>query len=100
MTLIKIFPDNPYATNGVFYLSIDPSEAMKCVAFHNHLGEDQISQDYFIFLDQRYNKYLSSVCSEVYYCTSITVENEKVQTCENQLLTFVKSIVKEHYQNR
>ena len=29
-----------------FYFSIDLSEALKCVAFHNHSGEDEISNDY------------------------------------------------------
>ena len=31
------------------------------------------------------------------YYTSVTGENEKVNILENQLLTFVKSIVKEYY---
>ena len=31
-----------------------------------------------------------------HYYTSVTGENEKVDTLENQLLTFVKSIVKEY----
>ena len=69
----------------------------KCAAFHNHSGEDQISHDYIILLDQGYNKYQNSVCSEVHYYTSVIGENEKVDTLENQLLTFVKSIVKEYY---
>ena len=56
------------------------------VAFHNHSGEDQISHDYLILLDQRYNIYLTSICSEVSYCTSVTGENWKVGTLENQLL--------------
>ena len=64
---------------------------MKCVAFHNHSGEDQISSDYLKLLDQRYNKYLNSVWSEVNFCTSVIGENEKVHTLENQLLTFVMS---------
>ena len=59
---------------------------MNCVAFHNCTGEDPISHDYLTLLDERYNKYLKSVCS-----------NENVDTLENQLLTFVKSIVKEYY---
>ena len=41
----EFFPGKLCATNGVFYLSIDPSEAMKYVAFCNHSGEDQISSD-------------------------------------------------------
>ena len=73
----KFFPGKLYATNGVFYLSIDSSEAMKCVAFHNHSGEDLISCDYLIFLDKRYNKYLNSLCSEVNYCTSVTAKMKK-----------------------
>ena len=67
------------------YLSTDTSEAMRSVAFHNHSGKDQISHDYIILWDQRYNKYLNSVCSEVNYCTSVTRENERVDTLENQL---------------
>ena len=51
-------------------------------------------------LDQRYNKYLYSVSSEVNYCTSVTGEDERVDTLENQLLTCVKSIVKEYYLSR
>ena len=66
---------------------------MKCVVFCNHSGQDQIRSDYLTLRDHRYNKYLNSVCSEVDYCTSITVINEKVDTSEHQLLTFVKSIV-------
>ena len=66
----KLFPGKLYATNGVFYLSIDPSEAMKCVTFHNHSGEDQISCDYLILLHQRYNKYLNSVCWLLYFSYS------------------------------
>ena len=58
---------------------------MKCVAFHNHPGEDQIICDYPILLDQRYNKYLNSVCSEFNYCNSVTDENERVDMLENQL---------------
>ena len=80
-----------------FYENIDPSEAIKCVAFCNHSGEDQIHCDYLILLDQRYNKYLSNVCSEVICYASVTGENEKVDTLKNQLLTFVKSVVKEYY---
>ena len=49
------------------YLSINLSEAMKCVEFYNLTGKDQISHDYLTFLDQRCNKYLTSVCSEVNY---------------------------------
>ena len=78
-------------------ISIDPSEVVKHGVFHNHSGEDQISCVYLILLDQRYNKYWNYVCSEVNYCFSVTGENEKVDTLENQLLTFVKSIVKEYY---
>ena len=48
----KFFPVKLYATNVVFYLSIDPSEAMKSVAFHNCSGEDQISHDYLILLNE------------------------------------------------
>ena len=84
----KFFPGKLYATNGVFYLSIDLSETMKCVAFHYYSGEDQISPDYLMLLDQRYNKSLNGVCSEDNYCTSVTDENEDVDTLENQLLTF------------
>ena len=86
-----------YATNGVFYLGIDPSGATRCVAFCNHSGEDQISYDYLILLDQRYNKCLYSVCLEVNYHTSVTGENEEVDKLENQLLTFAKSNMKEYY---
>ena len=70
---------------------------MKCVAFFNCSGKDQISCDYFKLLDQRCNKYLSSVCSKIHNCTSVIGKHEKVDTLENQLLTFVKSIVKEYY---
>ena len=70
---------------------------MKHVAFHNHLGEYQLGGDYLKLLDQRYNKYLNSVCSEVNYCTSVTGKEEKVDTLESQLLTFVKHIVKDYY---
>ena len=70
---------------------------MKGVAFPNHSGEEQIRCDYLTLLDQRYNKYLNSVCSEVNYYTSVTCENEKVDTLENQLFSFVKSIIKEYY---
>ena len=70
---------------------------MKCVAFHNHSGEDQISHDYLILLGQRYNKYLNNVCSEVNYWTSVTAENERVHTLENWLVILVKSFVKEYY---
>ena len=49
---------------------------MKYVAFCSH-SEDQITCDYLTLLDQRYNKYLNTVCSEVYYYTSVTWENEK-----------------------
>ena len=35
----KFFPGKLHATNGVFYLSIYFSDAMKCVAFCNHLGK-------------------------------------------------------------
>ena len=73
---------------------------MKYQAFHNYSGEDQISHDYLILLDQRYNKYLNSICSEVDYYASVTDENEKVGTLENQLLTFIKSTVMEHYLRR
>ena len=73
----KFFPGKFYATNGVFYLKVDLLEAMKCVAFCNHSGEDEISCDYLIQLDQRYNKYLHNVCSEVNYCTSVTGEMKK-----------------------
>ena len=55
---------------------------MKHVAFHNCSGEDDISHDYLIVLDHRYNKHLNSVCSEVSYCTSVTGGNEKVETPE------------------
>ena len=70
----KFFPGKLSATSRVFYLSINPPEAMKHVAFCNCSGKDQISHDYLILLDQRYNKYLNSVCSEVNYCTSVTGE--------------------------
>ena len=60
---------------------------MKYQAFHNHSGGDQISHDYLILLDQRYNKYLNSICSEVDYYASVTGKNEKVDILENQLLT-------------
>ena len=73
---------------------------MKCVAFCNCSGEDQISHDNLMLLDQRYNKYLNSVCSEVNYCTSVTGENQNVDTLENQSLTFVKSIGKDYYYSR
>ena len=76
-----------------FYLGIDPSEAMNCEAFCNPSGEDEINSDNFKLLDQRYNKYCNSLYSEVNYCTSLTDKNEKVNTLENQLLTFEKSIV-------
>ena len=65
---------------------------MKCVAFCNCSGKDQISHYYLILLDQRYDKYLNSVCSKVNYCTSLTGENEKVHTPENQLLIFKSTI--------
>ena len=39
----KFFPGTLYTTNAVFYFSIDPSEAMKHVAFNNCSTEDQIS---------------------------------------------------------
>ena len=68
---------------------------MKCEAFCNCSGEDQISCDCLKLLDQRYNKYLNSVCSEVNYCSSVTGKDEKVGTLENQLLTFAKSTVKD-----
>ena len=70
---------------------------MKCVAFCNCSGEDQIRCNYLTLLHQRHNKYLNSVCSEVNYHTRFTGENEKVDILENQLLTFGKSIVKEYY---
>ena len=70
---------------------------MNHVAFCILTGEDQISHDYLTLLDQIYNKYLNSVCSEVNFYISVTGENEKVDILENQLLTFVKSIVKEYY---
>ena len=73
----KFFPGKLYATNGVFYLSIDPSEVMKFVAFCNHLGEDQISCEYLTLLEQMYNKYLNSVCSEANYDTSVAGEMKK-----------------------
>ena len=69
---------------------------MKHVAFHNCPGEVQISSDYLKLLDQRYNKYLNSVCAEVNYSTSVKGKEENVDTLENQLLTFVKSIIKEY----
>ena len=90
----KFFPGKLYTTNGVFYLSIDPSEVTKCLAFCKHSGEDQTSHDYIILLNHRYNKYLNHECSAVNDCTSVTAEND---TLGNQLLTFVKSIVKEYY---
>ena len=63
---------------------------MKCVAFHNHSGEYQISHDYLILLAQRCNKYLNSVCSEVNYCTSVTGENGPCQVyCEGILLEHI-----------
>ena len=61
------------------------------------MGEDQIRCDYLILLDQNYNKYLNNISSDISYCTSVTGENEKVDTLENQLLTFVKSIIKKYY---
>ena len=73
---------------------------MKCGAFCNSSGEDQISCDYLILLDKRYNNSLNNVYSEVNYCTSVTGKTEKVDTLENQLLTFVKSIVKKYYWSR
>ena len=54
-----------------------------------------MSHDCLILIDKRHNKYLDSVCSEVHYCTSVTGKGEKVDILENQLLTFVKSVVKE-----
>ena len=80
------------------YFSIYPSEAMKCVAFHNcSLENDDLIGGYLKLLDQTYNRYLNSVCSELNYCTLVTCENEKVDTLENQLLTFVKYIVNANY---
>ena len=58
--------------------------------FIHHSSEDQISCNYLKILDQRYNIHLNSLCSEGNYCPSVTDENEKVDTLENQLLTFVK----------
>ena len=70
---------------------------IKFVAFCKHSGEDQISHDYLILLDQRCDKYLNNVCSEDHYCTLVMGENEKVDTIKNLLLTYVKSIMKEYY---
>ena len=47
----KFYLGKIYATNGVFYLCIDPSEAMKCVAFWNCSDKDQIICDYQILFD-------------------------------------------------
>ena len=70
---------------------------MKYTAFCNHSDEDQISHDYLKLLDQKYNKYLNSVCSEVNYCISVTGKNEKIDTLENHLLNFIRPIVKGYY---
>ena len=40
-----------------FIQALIPQEAMKCVAFYNHSGEDQISHAYLILLNQRYSKF-------------------------------------------
>ena len=37
---------------------------------------------------------------KVNYYTSLTDENKKVDTLENQLLSFIKSIIKEYYYSR
>ena len=66
---------------------------MKCVAFCNCSGKHQISNDCFILFDQRYKRYLNSVWSKVNFCISDTGENKELDTLENQLLTFVKSIM-------
>ena len=53
----KFFAGKHCARHEVFYLNIDPSEAMKCVAFHNHSGEDQISHGYYVkLLGQKYQQ--------------------------------------------
>ena len=39
----------------VFYLGIDLPEVIKCVAFCNCSGKDQISSDHLKLLDLRYN---------------------------------------------
>ena len=65
---------------------------MNHASFCNCSGEYQISCDFLIF-DQRYNKYLNSIFSEVNYFTG---KGENVDTLENQLLTIVKSVVKEY----
>ena len=56
---------------------------MKCVAFHYCSGGDEMSHENIKLLDQRYNKYLNIVFSEVIYCNSVTGENEKVDTLQN-----------------
>ena len=53
----KFFPGKHYATNGVFYLSIGPLEAIEHVSFCNCSGEDQISGDYLTFVKSIVKEY-------------------------------------------
>ena len=43
----NFFPGILFATDGVFYLDICQSDAMKRITTCNRLGEDQITHDYF-----------------------------------------------------
>ena len=95
----NLFPGRLFATDGVFYLGIYPSDAMKCITTHNRLGEDQITHDYLELLNWEYSKYVDVVNTEVPCYTVVALEEgeilDKEESYENHLLTFIKSILKD-----
>ena len=95
----NFFPGRLFATDGVFYLSIYPSDAMKCITTHNRLEEDQNAHDYLELLNWEYSKYVDVVNTEVPCYTVVALEEgeilDKEESYENKLLTFTKSIVKD-----
>ena len=71
---------------------------MECVRNHIRLSQDQRIHNYLKSLDLQHSKYVTNVLSEVPYYTIVSKEEEEIcdtGTPENQLLSFVKSIVVE-----
>ena len=63
---------------------------------HNRSSEDQITLTYLKLLDLEYSKYVTYVSSEVPNYTAVSNEEGEISdtcTLENQLFSFVKSIV-------
>ena len=69
---------------------------MRCVRYHNRSSENHVTLTYLKVVDLQYSKYVTNVLSKVPYYTAVSKEEGEIHdtgTLENQLLSFVKSIV-------